>query len=151
MLEIAIKVFRENDANSIENILRIIGWAEQYVTGQLECIKKLVEVNTGEVFVARKEEVVGFIAVEHHQWNRLSHLHALVVHPDFRRLKIARNLVEYVELSSKARNNRGIYVDTPIDNLLGRTFYTSIGFKEAYIMPEFYEPGLDGITLQKLF
>jgi ribosomal protein S18 acetylase RimI-like enzyme len=78
--------------------------ADQYVTGQLESIKKLCQSNTGEVFVAiHKELVISFIQVEHHKWNRLSYLHGLVVHPEFRRLGIAKKLVETVELSSKVR------------------------------------------------
>ncbi len=152
MKQIVIRNFEERDLGRIEEILKVIGWADQYVVGQLECIKKLCISNSGEVFVAIYEEVVvGFIQVEHHQWNRLSYLHGLVVHPDFRRSGIAKNLVERVALSSKIRQQRGISVDTPVDNLGGRKFYTSIGFNEAYIMPEFYETGLDGVTFQKFF
>lgn len=152
MKQIVIRNFEERDLLRIEEILKVIGWADQYVVGQLECIKKLCISNAGEVFVAtHKEVVVGFIQVEHHQWNRLSYLHGLVVHPDFRRSGIAKNLVERVALSSRDRKQRGISVDTPVDNLGGRKFYTSIGFNEAYIMPEFYEEGLDGITFQKFF
>lgn len=150
--EFYIRRYTEDDLEQISKILKVIGWADQYVVGQLECIKKLCISNAGEVFVATHEEVVvGFIQVEHHQWNRLSYLHGLVVHPDFRRLGIAKKLVERVEISSRNRKQRGVSVDTPVDNLGGRKFYTSIGFNEAYIMPEFYEAGLDGVTFQKIF
>lgn len=95
--------------------------------------------------------VVGFIQVEHHKWNHLSYISGLVIHPDFRRMGIARNLVQSIEMSSQKKGNRGIYVDTPVNNLDARKFYLSIGLNEAYTMPEFYEPGLDGVTFQKFF
>lgn len=78
-------------------------------------------------------------------------MHGLVVHPDYRRLGIAKSLVEQVESSLNTRGNHDLYVDPPVDNLGGRKFYTSIGFRKSYLMPEFYESGLDGVTFQKFF
>ncbi len=149
--KLQIRHLDAQDFVQIESILRIIGWADQYVTGQLECIKTLSTRSTGEVCVATiNHAVVGFVQVEHHKWNRLSHIHGLVVHPD-RRLGAARDLVKHIEFSAKTRGNRGIFVDTPVDNLGGRKFYTSIGFSQGYIMPKFYESELDGVTFQKFF
>ncbi len=150
--QIKIRPIDKKDLVQIESILKIIGWADQYVSGQLECINTLSARNTGEACVATiNNVVVGFIQIEHHKWNRLSHIHGLVVHPNYRRLGIAKKLVESVEISSKNRGNRGIFVDTPVDNLAGRKFYTSIGFAQGYIMPQFYESELDGVTFQKFF
>ncbi|WP_100551484.1 GNAT family N-acetyltransferase [Caedibacter taeniospiralis] len=152
MKGVVIRSFEEKDAISVENLLKIIGWADQYVQGQLIGMQKLFRSQTGEVFVAIHEQVVvGFIQAEHHTWNTLTQLQGLVVRPDSRRLGIAKNLVEQVKLSSKNRQQRGIYVDTPVDNVEGRKFYTSVGFTEAYIMPQFYESDLNGVTFQKFF
>ncbi|MBN8827763.1 MAG: GNAT family N-acetyltransferase [Sphingobacteriia bacterium] len=152
MVNIVIRIFEEKDIISIEEILKITEWDNQYINGQLEAIKNLCTRNTGEIQVAINNDViVGFIQVEHYNWNRLSHIHGLIVHPDFRRLGIAKKLVKSIENSSKANDNRGIFVDTPINNFNGRKFYTSIGFNEAYIMPNFYENNLDGVTFQKFF
>lgn len=150
--QIKIRPIDKKDLVRVESILRAIGWADQYVTGQLECTKTLSTRNTGEVCVATiNHVVVGFVQVEHHKWNRLSYIHGLVVHPDYRRLGIAKDLVKHIEFSAKTRGNRGIFVDTPVDNLGGRKFYTSIGFMQGYIMPKFYESELDGVTFQKFF
>lgn len=147
-----IRLFEEKDIFPIEGILRAIGWPDQYVAGQLQSIQSLYSRKAGEVYVATyKETVAGFIQAEHHLWNRLSYLHGLVVHPDYRRLKIGKSLLSVIEESSKRKGNRGLYVDTPVDNVGGRKFYTAASFKEAYRMPDFYEPGLDGITFQKFF
>lgn len=151
-IKLQIRHLEEKDLVQIESILKIIGWADHYVVGQLECIKILSKRDTGEVYVAVNDDiVVGFVQVEHHKWNRLSYIHGLVVHPDYRRLGIAKKLVEAVEVLSKNINNRGIFVDTPVDNLVGRNFYVSVGFVQGYIMPKFYESNLDGITFQKFF
>lgn len=49
------------------------------------------------------------------------------------------------------RSNRGIYLDTPVDNFGARAFYESTKYVESYIIPEFYRAGLDGVAYMKLF
>lgn len=152
MKDLVIRTFEENDHISVKGILKVIGWADHYVVGQLECFKKLLDDKEGEIFVASYLGIiVGFIQTVHHGWTRLSYVHGLVVHPDYRRLAIAKSLVERVEISSESRGNQGLYVDTPVDNLGERKFYMSLGFRESYTMPEFYESGFDGVTFQKFF
>lgn len=151
-IKLQIRYLEERDLVQIESILKIIGWADHYVTGQLECIEILSKRDNGEVYVAVNDDiVVGFIQIEHHKWNRLSHIQGLVVHPNYRRLGIAKKLVEAIEISSKTISNLGIFVDTPVNNIVGRNFYTSAGFVQGYIMPKFYESNLDGVTFQKFF
>lgn len=152
MTEFIIRPYESNDLESIEMLLTSLGWAEQFVAGQLECILKLINDKDGEVLVAtNKGSVIGFIQVRHHKWNHLSYVHGLAVSSNFRKQGIARTLIASIEASAKAHGNRGIYLDTPIDNLGGRAFYRAIGFMESYIMPEFYGAGWDGITFQKFF
>ncbi|MBX9804432.1 MAG: GNAT family N-acetyltransferase [Alphaproteobacteria bacterium] len=152
MNKLLIRPYGQSDIESIINILEKVGWADQYIKGQKKAIGKLLEDEEGEVWVAvLSNQIVGYIQAQHHKWNLLSNLHGLVVSVDHRRQGIARKLVEHVENASQLRGNRGIYLDTPIINEDGRSFYKALGYKESYIMPEYYEPGLDGITYLKLF
>jgi ribosomal protein S18 acetylase RimI-like enzyme len=150
--QFTIRPFVSQDLSKVEEILKHIGWAAQYVEGQKKSITRLLNDEEGQVFVALKdEEILGFIQVQHLRWNRLSYLHGLVVSPNYRRWGVASQLVLRVEEASQLRGNRGVFVDTPVDNLEGRAFYKSQGYQEAYIMPSYYEAGLDGVTYQKFF
>jgi ribosomal protein S18 acetylase RimI-like enzyme len=152
MKDIQIRSFSGEDYEQLEILLKSIGWAEQYVAGQMQCIRNLFNVTDGDVVVAtRSGKIVGFIQVQHHAWNRMSQLHGLVVSPNCRRQGVARSLVARAEDLAKFRGSRGMYVDTPSNNLVGKSFYMSVGFSIGYVMPEFYEEGLDGITFQRFF
>jgi ribosomal protein S18 acetylase RimI-like enzyme len=50
----------------------------------------------------------------------------------------------------RAEGGRGLYVDTPVTNEIGRSFYEALGYRQAYVMPEYYDEGLDGVTCLKL-
>ncbi len=147
-----IRPFILSDIAHISAILKNIGWADQYVGGQKRAIERLSNDPEGEVLVALiADKIVGYITVQHYRWNRLSYLNGLVVSSDSRRLGVASELVKTVEKSSRERGNRGIYVDTPVDNRAGRAFYEAIGYTQAYSMPQFYDVGLDGVTYIKFF
>ena len=60
-------------------------------------------------------------------------------------------LVGRVEQFVRAEGGRGIYADTPVTNEIGRAFYEVVGYRQAYVMPEYYDEGLDGLTYLKLF
>lgn len=152
MNNITIRVFESADISGIQDILKAVGWDQCYVQGQIDSINKIAADITGDIKVAQfQDRVVGYIQAEHKKWNRLSFIHGLIVHPEFQRRQIAKNLVAAVEATAKQRNNRGIFLDTPVTNEGARVFYRAIGMAESYIMPEYYEPGLDGVTYQKLF
>lgn len=150
--EFTIRSFGQNDMKDIADILTKIGWASQYVEGQKRYINKLIHDDEGNVYVSEKDGwIVGFIQVHHHLWNRLSSVPGLVVSVDYQRRGIGGDLMSYVEKESQQHGNRGVYVDTPVNNHEARAFYKSQGYEEGYIMPRYYEDGLDGITFQKFF
>ena len=68
-----------------------------------------------------------------------------------KRRGIASVLVHRAEEFVQAEGGRGLYVDTPITNEVGRSFYEALGYRQAYVMPEYYDEGLDGVTYLKLF
>lgn len=151
-VDFTIRSLDPNDMKDIAEILTKIGWAAQYVEGQKKYINKLMHDDEGNVYVSEQGgSVVGFIQVQHYRWNHLSSVPGLVVLPDYQRQGIASALMTYIEKESQIRGNRGVYVDTPVNNHEARAFYKAQGFKEGYIMPHYYEDGLDGITFQKFF
>lgn len=150
--DFTIRSFDQSDMKDIADILRKIGWASQYVEGQQRYINKLIHDDEGNVYVSDKDgQVDGFIQVHHYLWNQLSSVPGLVVSPDYHRQGIGGDLMAYIEKESQIRGNRGVYVDTPVDNHEARAFYKAQGYAEGYIMPRYYEDGLDGVTYQKFF
>jgi ribosomal protein S18 acetylase RimI-like enzyme len=93
----------------------------------------------------------GFICIEYREWNRLGQVQGLAVDPDFKRRGIASDLVRCAEEFVRSEGGRGLYVDTPVTNEVGRSFYEALGYWQAYLMPEYYDEGLDGVTYLKLF
>ena len=51
----------------------------------------------------------------------------------------------------RAEGGRGLYVDTPVTNEIGGSFYEALGYWQGYVMPEYYDEGLDGVAYLKLF
>ena len=152
MDNIEIRPFVQSDYDSVKQVIDAVGWIGQYVVAQLESIRQISQNKEGEVIVAVVSgKIVGFIQALHYSWNRLSQVHGLMVLKEYHRQGIARKLMEYVEDTAKKRGNRGIHLNTPVDNTRGRAFYTALQFSEKYIMLEYYEEGIDGVNYQKIF
>ncbi len=139
--------------SSIRAILTKIGWAEQYVTSAEQNMHNLSldKENYGVYQAIAGEIAVGFLYVQFYAWNQLCQIHGLAVDVDFHRQGIASALVARAEEFARSKKARGIYVDTPTTNTRGRRFYEAIGYQLGYIMPRYYEDGLDGVTYQKFF
>jgi len=132
------------------------GWEEHYIAGQLAGLDVLsgepLPGRRGKVCVSEVEErLSGFVCVEYREWNRLGQLQGLAVDPALKRRGIASDLVRRAEEFVRAEGGRGLYVDTPVTNEIGRSFYEALGYWQAYVMPEYYDEGLDGVTYLKLF
>src|SRR5688572_23005559 len=79
---IAVRVidFSPQHTPAIGALLAEHGWESRYVTGQLTAATGLSGDPDGRVLVALTgDQVVGFAAVQVHQWNRLAQLHGLAV------------------------------------------------------------------------
>lgn len=154
MQPIAVRVidFSPQHASAIGALLAEHGWESRYVTGQLTAATGLSADPDGRVLVALTgDQVVGFAAVQVHQWNRLAQLHGLAVHPARLRRGIASRLVAEAERFARTRGARGIQVDTPVTNQRARGFYRANGYVENYVMSRYYADDLDGVTLVKFF
>lgn len=147
-----VRPFVQKDMATISEIFTRIGWAPQYVEGQKKSIETLTKDEAGDVFVTTNgDDVVGFIHVQHLRWNCLSYVHGLVVSPDCRRQGIAHQLISQVEQAAQAHGNRGVFIDTPVNNLEAIAFYEAEGYVRDFIMPGYYEGNIDGVTYRKLF
>ena len=139
--------------SSIRAILAKIGWAEQYIAAAEQNMRSLSldKENYGVYLAVSGERAVGFLYVQLYAWNRLCQIHGLAVDVDFHRRGIASALVARAEQFARSKQARGLYVDTPVNNTRGRKFYEAIGYQFGYLMPQYYEAGLDGVTYQKFF
>ena len=150
---IAIIDYTPGYQSSIRAILTKIGWAEQYIAPAEQNMHNLSldKENYGVYLAVTDKRAVGFLYVQYYIWNQLCQIHGLAVDVDFHRQGIASRLVGRAEEFARSKKARGIYVDTPTNNTRGRKFYESIGYQLGYIMPQYYEAGLDGVTYQKFF
>ena len=71
--------------------------------------------------------------------------------PALKRRGIASALVRRAEEFVRREGGRGLYVNMPITNEIGRRFYEAFGYQQAYVMSEYHDEGLDGVTYLKLF
>jgi ribosomal-protein-alanine N-acetyltransferase len=150
---IAIIDYTPEHRSSIRAILTKIGWAEQYIVPAEQNMHNLSadKGNYGVYLAVSGEQAVGFLYVQYYAWNQLCQIQGLAVDVDFHRQGIASALVTRAEEFARSKKARGIYVDTPANNTRGREFYEAIGYQLSYIMPQYYEAGLDGVTYQKFF
>jgi ribosomal protein S18 acetylase RimI-like enzyme len=140
----------------VREILAKNGWEEHYIAGQLAGLDVLsgdpLPGRRGKVCVCEVEDrLSGFVCVEYRLWNRLGQVQGLAVDPALKRREIASALVRRVEEFVREEGGRGLYVDTPVTNEIGRSFYEAMGYQQAYLMPEYYDEGLDGVTYLKHF
>lgn len=141
---VLIRPLSENDIDSVRLILKSVGWEDPFFQEQ--------KVNDGETYVAAiNDPVVGYIRFQHLKWNRLSYLHNLVVSRDYRRLGIAKQLILHAEKESRQIGNKGLFLDTKIDNTGGRDFYKALGYTETGELMAYYDSGVDGVTYIKRF
>jgi ribosomal protein S18 acetylase RimI-like enzyme len=142
--------------SGVREVLAKNGWEARYIEGQLAGLDVLSDDplpgTRGRVCVSEAEHrLSGFVCVEYRGWNRLGQLQGLAVDPALKRRGIASALVRRAEGFVRLEGGRGLYVDTPITNEIGRGFYEALGYRQAYVMPEYYDEGLDGVTYLKLF
>ena len=140
----------------VREVLAKNGWQEHYIAGQLAALDVLSDDplpgRNGKVCVCEVEDrLSGYVCVEYREWNRLGQVQGLAVDPAHKRRGIASALVGRVEEFVRAEGGRGLYADTPVTNEIGRGFYEALGYRQAYVMPEYYDEGLDGVTYLKLF
>lgn len=95
----SIRPYEPQDLSDIGTVLGRLGWAEQFVTGQLSCIETFAA-NRGHArgyVISTAKRVIGFSTVLFEPWNRLGQIHGLVVDPQWRRHGLAAQLIREAE------------------------------------------------------
>lgn len=147
-----IKRLNEKQYTQIKQLLQLVNWNSRQIEGQLQALTSLLDNPNGIVFFALEQSVIiGYISAQFYSWNQLGQIQGLIVHPEYRNGGIGSSLVKEVETFMKGQQARGIYVDTPVNNLGGCAFYQKNKFQKAYVMPEYYDAGVDGVTFLKFF
>jgi ribosomal protein S18 acetylase RimI-like enzyme len=147
-----MKPFTTEAAPAITEILREHGWSERQIEGQLEALAALAATADGLALTAAADDTTaGFVSLQVHRWNNLAQIQGLAVRRDLLRQGHATALLEAAEDFARDRQCRGIYVDTPVDNEVGRAFYEARGYAEDYRMTRYYADDLDGVTYVKFF
>lgn len=143
--------FSPEHRSSIRRILTRVGWAEQYILAMEEAVNIFSQdPETYGVYLAfSKSEPIGYLYVQYYAWNQMCQIQGLAVDPEYQRRGVASALVSRAEGFARSKKARGIYVDTPTTNNAGRKFYEAAGYRFGYLMPRYYEDGLDGVTYQK--
>lgn len=151
--QVKIVDYSNEHRQGIRRILEHIGWAEQYITASVHNADVFSQNSDlyGAYVAIHSDLTIGFIYVQFHVWNQLAQIEGLAVDPTYHRQGIATALVERAEEFAHLKKARGIYVDTPISNAKGRSFYEAVSYNFAYTMPRYYEDELDGVTYQKFF
>lgn len=140
------------DQQQLSDLLHSVGWSEAQIKGQVDSIVSFLADVDSAVFISKDgEKITGYATCQLYRWNRLGQVHGLVVDPADRRQGIAAHLIAECEVFLRGKGARGVYVDTPVNNGGGRKFYEAIGYQHAYIMPQYYDAGQDGVTYQKFF
>jgi ribosomal protein S18 acetylase RimI-like enzyme len=60
-------------------------------------------------------------------------------------------LVAGIEQYMKRKRARGLHVDTPVNNTLGREFYVGLGYREDCIRTAYYDRDSDAVVYLRLF
>lgn len=114
----------------VRELLEIVEWISRQIEGQLEAIDKFLEDRKSIVlFSFEKDKMIGYIIAQFYSWNRLSQIHGLIVHPHFRKKGFASLLINEVEGFMKGHDARGLYVDTPVNNIFGCAFYKKNNYR----------------------
>jgi ribosomal protein S18 acetylase RimI-like enzyme/uncharacterized protein YndB with AHSA1/START domain len=131
-----LRGFTRADAPGIRALLDKHGWGRDYIDGQVASISALSQSPSGFTAVYVDDRALaGFISVQFYEWNRLSQIHGLAVDPNRARHRIGSLLVRCGEDFARSRGARGVYLDTPVDNRVGRAFYVANGYTEV-VMPK---------------
>jgi len=151
MGELSIRPYGDDD-EKISHLIKGVGWNTRQLKGQLDAIHRLISDENGKVLVAMAgADLAGYISAEFYEWNRLGQIQGLIVNPCQRRKGIGTRLIREIENFMKQQKARGIYVDTPADNRIGRSFYTRLGYQEDCIRSEYYDEGSDGVVYLQIF
>lgn len=72
---------------------------------------------------------------------------SLAVHPDFKRNKIATNLLTDAIIIARKIEAPSVTLQVAVNNIAAQTLYSKFGFTKTRIIRDYYRKGLDGIEM----
>jgi len=137
LAEVIIRTVRREEISSVYEIERI-SFKQPYPQSFLESLLIIA----GDLFLVAKvkERVIGY-AVALLRGGVLGHVISIAVHPDFRKRGVGAALLK--ELLSRLRSKGAQFVrlEVRISNRAAIKLYKKFGFKEIYLVPNYYPDG----------
>ena len=110
-------------------------------------ISEMLEDNISKVFVYEKDDqVVGFILATDLQ--ETCDILSVVVDPNYRRMKIASNLIDYL-ISDLDENLKLITLEVSTKNTPALKLYDKFGFEVVNIRKKYYQNGDDAYLMAR--
>ncbi len=110
-------------------------------------ISEMLEDNISKVFVYEKDDqVVGFILATDLQ--ETCDILSVVVDPNYRRMKIASNLIDYL-ISDLDENLKLITLEVSTKNTPALKLYDQFGFEVVNIRKKYYQNGDDAYLMAR--
>lgn len=136
--EVSLRLARRADASTIADMSRVLieyglrwRWTAERVTASI----RDPDVN---VLVARiNDRTVGFAIMRY--GDDTAHLDLLAVAPPFRRLGIARQLLEWLEKCAVVAGIFSVALEVRADNEAAQLFYERLGYRVIRHLPGYYQ------------
>ena len=99
------------------------------------------------ILAYRNNKIVGYIVYS----TVLDECHILnvAVHPDFRRMGIAQDMLNFLFKEGEKQGIKFYYLEVRVDNIPAVSFYKKNGFKELGLRKGYYNDGTDAIVMVK--
>ena len=115
-----------------------------------ELLNILATFHSEAFFIAEiNGRIVGYI-VSVIRRSYIGHILSIAIDPTYRRLGIASKLIEETETYFKRRNILVLRLEVRTNNLVARKFYLKLGFRDGYIIPNYYLDGESAVVMFKL-
>lgn len=112
-------------------------------------IRGFLTVSTARVLVAadRDGAMLGNLIGLRRAGSRALRIYSVVVAPEARGLGIGQRLVEALQALALAEGCDRVTLEVRADNAAARALYAKLGYREAALLPGYYEDGSDGLRL----
>lgn len=112
-------------------------------------VRRFLTVSTARVLVAVNSDgaMLGNLIGLHRAGSRALRIYSVVVAPDARGLGIGQRLVEALQALALAEGCDRVTLEVRADNAAARALYAKLGYREAALLPGYYEDGSDGLRL----
>lgn len=97
-----------------------------------------------------ESKIAGYILIIYHPGTRLARIYSLAVLPDFRKLGLAKALIQAGETTAEADGRLSIRLEVSVDNTAAIKLYESLGYQKFGIYRDYYEDHKDALRYQKL-